>query len=382
LAIKKMQIVETFRRIGSFPDPPVADVIPSPRPFNYRGKADFWLRRQGGRRGAAGFLRSRSRDIIDVERCEIIAESLNQALKGLREQLRKCPVNVDGQQVTAWAWGREIGANVTAAALNDTVLAKALLGQPLPSNLFSLPAGSGQVAAKKSFLRRDLTVEPCHDPNGCGCSAIIPDIRSVHANAEGNLAYCGDVVPRIVKGRTFLVPAQGFFQANLYLVEQLVDTVVAMCALTGRETVLDAYCGSGLFSMFLASAARRILGVELWMKAINCARDNLAKAGYDNADFIAGDVGDVMESRLIASGQSFDVLLLDPPRTGCQGKVISSIKEMKPKRIVYVSCNPATLARDCRFLAEHGYILQSLQPFDMFPQTGHTEVVALLLLPD
>jgi 23S rRNA (uracil1939-C5)-methyltransferase len=357
LAMKKTQVVEAFRRIGCFPYPPVADVILSPQPFNYRGKADFWIGKRDGQGGVAGFLRSKSRDIVDVERCEIIAESLNQALQGLHKQVRESPVTVSGRQVTAWSWESEIGANVPTAALNDPALKKALCGRPLPPDLFRSPAGYGPFIS-------------------------IPDVCPVHADTGGDLVFCGAVVPRIVKGRTFLVPAQGFFQANLYLVEQLVDAVVAMCALTGRESVLDAYCGSGLFSMFLAPAARQVFGIELWGKAITCARENLARAGHDNAAFIIGDAGEVMQSQFVARQQFLDVLVLDPPRTGCPGKVLSSVNRLRPKRIVYVSCNPATQARDCRFFANHGYTLQSLQPFDMFPQTSHIEVVGLLLLQE
>ncbi|MEI7637205.1 MAG: class I SAM-dependent RNA methyltransferase [Syntrophus sp. (in: bacteria)] len=357
LAIKKTQVVEAFRRIGCFPNPPVADIIPSPRPFNYRGKADFWIGKRDGQDGVAGFLRSKSRVIVDVERCEIIAESLNQALQGLHKQGRKSPVTVSRRQITAWSWGREIGADIPAAALNYPVLEEALRSRSLPPNLSHATVSGG------AFI--DLL-----------------DLWPVHADTAGDLAFCGDVVPRIIKSRTFLVPAQGFFQANLYLVEQLVDAVVEMCALMGRESVLDAYCGSGLFSMFLAPATRQVFGIELWGKAITCARENLARAGHDNADFIIGDAGEVMQSQFVARQQFLDVLVLDPPRTGCPSKVLSSVNRLRPKRIVYVSCNPATQARDCRFFANHGYTLQSLQPFDMFPQTSHIEVVGLLLLQE
>ncbi len=355
LAIKKTQVVEAFRRIGCFPSPTVADVIPSPRPFNYRGKADFWIGKRDGQDGVAGFLRSKSRDIVDVDRCEIIAESLNQALQGLHKQGRKSPVTVSRRQVTAWSWGREIGADVPTAVLNDPVLEEALRSRSLPPDLSHSTAGGS------NFIDL-LGLWPIH--------------------TAGDLAFCGENIPRIIKGKTFLVPAYGFFQANLYLVEQLVDAVVAMCALTGGETLLDAYCGSGLFSMFLAPAARQVFGIELWGKAITCARENLARAGHDNADFIIGDAGEVMQSLFVARQQFLDVLVLDPPRTGCPGKVLSSVNRLRPKRIVYVSCNPATQARDCRFFANHGYTLQSLQPFDMFPQTSHIEVVALLMLQE
>jgi len=382
LAIKKGQVLEAYRRIGTFPDPPVADVIPSPRPFNYRGKADFWVRRRDGHDGVAGFLRSKSRDVVDVKRCEIIAESLNQALKGLHKQLGKSLATADRRQVTAWSWGKEIGADVPAAALNDPVLKAALLGQPAPPDIFRPIAESSYYERKKSSRHQHFREDISPATGGCGHAAIPSEVWPLHADLAGGLACCDDVIPRIVKDRTFLVPAQGFFQANIYLVEQLVDAVVSMCALTGRESVLDAYCGSGLFSMFLAPAARQIFGIEERESSVVCARSNIDRAGYDNAAFTIGDVGEVMGSQFVASQQFLDVVVLDPPRTGCPGKVLSFINRLRPNRIVYVSCNPATQARDCRFFADHGYTLQGLQPFDMFPQTSHIEVVALLILSD
>jgi 23S rRNA (uracil1939-C5)-methyltransferase len=108
----------------------------------------------------------------------------------------------------------------------------------------------------------------------------------------------------------------------------------------------------------------------------------LTRAGYENAVFTSGDVGKVLAGQFVASQQFLDVVILDPPRTGCPGKVLSCLDTLRPNRIVYVSCNPATQARDCRFFADHGYMLQDLQPFDMFPQTSHIEVAALLVIRD
>ncbi|HEY5497119.1 MAG TPA: 23S rRNA (uracil(1939)-C(5))-methyltransferase RlmD, partial [Syntrophales bacterium] len=120
-----------------------------------------------------------------------------------------------------------------------------------------------------------------------------------------------------------------------------------------------------------------IIGIELWERAVTCARDNLDRAGHENAVFFSGDMRSIVESEFITTRRPLDVLVIDPPRDGCKD-LLFPIKTLKPKRIVYVSCNPATQARDCRFFANQGYTLESLQPFDMFPQTSHIEVVALL----
>jgi 23S rRNA (uracil1939-C5)-methyltransferase len=151
-----------------------------------------------------------------------------------------------------------------------------------------------------------------------------------------------------------------------------------MCALTGVETVVDGYCGSGFFSLFLAPAARRFSGIEFTGAAVQAADTNLKAAGIDHALFYEGDVGAVLSDRFVKTRQRVDVLVLDPPRIGLGAAVLEAVRRLKPARIVYVSCNPATMARDVRFLVQNGFLLEALQPLDMFPQTAHVEVVGLL----
>jgi 23S rRNA (uracil1939-C5)-methyltransferase len=185
-------------------------------------------------------------------------------------------------------------------------------------------------------------------------------------------------IRRIVKDKSILVSPQGFFQANNSLTEKLVDEVVSMCSLSGQETVLDAFCGSGLFSLFLAAEAKKVYGIEMDPEAVAFARINLNEAGYVNTTIINGDVAAMMKKRITAAGSHVDVLVCDPPRLGLNPKAMAAIIEMQPAKIVYVSCNPATQARDMRVLANQGYMLKRLQPIDMFPQTAHIEVVGLM----
>jgi len=186
-----------------------------------------------------------------------------------------------------------------------------------------------------------------------------------------------DVV-RIVCGRRLTVPGRGFFQANVSLVEELVAQVAGMCSLTGKETLIDAYGGAGLFSLFLGPGAGSLFGIEGDREAVRCAEINLDRAELRQARFFNGDVGDVLCREFTARRRGADVVVLDPPRDGCGSGVLEAMGEMMPRRIVYVSCNPATQARDVRFLVGRGYCLERLQPLDMFPHTGHVEVVSLL----
>ena len=182
---------------------------------------------------------------------------------------------------------------------------------------------------------------------------------------------------RVVKGRDFLVPRTGFFQANLYLLDQMVDEVCFQIDQKKIETAIDACCGSGLFSIMTAPYVRQMTGIEIYEKSVKYARRNAERLGVQNAAFICGDIEDILKDA-VPGADKCDLLILDPPRTGLSSKTQAAIESMKIKEIIYISCNPATQARDVRALCEAGYDLQSLQPLDMFPQTEHIEVIGLL----
>jgi 23S rRNA (uracil1939-C5)-methyltransferase len=305
LELKRRQVAETFRRIGKLSFPSVASVIASPRPYGYRGKAEFHLAGGGNGPWRMGLMASASHD---VERCEIVDESINRQYRGFCDALRTGILQVRNERQTFWS--------------DDP-------GEPPKESV----TGSGTA--------REIT--------------------------------------RIVRGKRITVPYGGFFQANIALVEELVKQVVAMSALSGRETVVDAYGGAGLFSLFLGPRTGRIFCVEGDREAVRCAGLNLRGAGLTQAEVCPGDVADVLKNEFVARGITADVVVLDPPRDGCGKMVIDVVSAMRPGRIVYVSCNPATQARDVRLLAEQGYTLRLLQPLDMFPQTAQIEVIALLV---
>jgi 23S rRNA (uracil1939-C5)-methyltransferase len=168
-----------------------------------------------------------------------------------------------------------------------------------------------------------------------------------------------------------LVPRDGFFQANLYLTDTLVDVVEKFCNLSGTETVLDGYCGSGLFSLFLAPRCGRIYGIEAKRDAIRCAKENMNQAGINLAFFYTGDIAHVLWNRFIRESIPVDVVLVDPPRIGLEQDALEALIALNPAKIVYVSCNSSTLA-------SFGYYIRRVQPLDMFPQTSHIETVVLL----
>lgn len=183
---------------------------------------------------------------------------------------------------------------------------------------------------------------------------------------------------RVVGGKRLTVPYRGFFQANRFLVAELVAQVVRSCGLAGGETVVDAYAGVGLFSLFLGEKAGRLVGIEGDRRAARCGQTNLRREGLGDAELFCGDVAAVLEREFVRPGNKADVVVLDPPRDGCGPEVVEKTAGLGPERIVYVSCNPATQARDILKFSAHGYAVESLQPLDMFPQTAHIEVVASL----
>jgi 23S rRNA (uracil1939-C5)-methyltransferase len=179
-----------------------------------------------------------------------------------------------------------------------------------------------------------------------------------------------------IKEHTFRVTAGGFFQVNLPQTEVLVDLVLERLNLQGNESVLDLYSGVGLFTAFLAERAALVTSVESYPPAVTDADVNLAN--FENVDLIEGNVEDVLGDLIKSESERYDAAVVDPPRTGLEVEALDALAALAPQTIVYVSCDPATLARDAKRLAAKGYRLLDVQPVDMFPQTYHIECAATL----
>jgi len=160
----------------------------------------------------------------------------------------------------------------------------------------------------------------------------------------------------------------------------LVDEVCSMVMSEKINTIVDAYCGSGLFSIFLSAYAQNVVGIETGQKAVQFAQRNAEKQDVRNAKFICGDVESVLTREFVSGAAHIDLLVLDPPRSGCDSLVLKAISTLRPQKVIYISCNPSTQARDIKHLRECGYDLLSLLPLDMFPQTEHIEVIGHLKL--
>ena len=215
-----------------------------------------------------------------------------------------------------------------------------------------------------------------------------PDVVTVvqNINARKTSAVLGDT-EKVLFGRGFLtdelcgnrfrVSPRAFYQVNPVQTEKLYGLALEYAGLTGKESVLDAYCGIGTIALTAAKRAKSVAGVELAAEAVKNARQNARMNGIENAVFACGDAGEALEGAANA-GERFDVVFLDPPREGASEKFLASLDKAAPKRAVYVSCGPETLARDLAFLAKRGWRVVRARPVDMFPQTEHVETVVLL----
>ncbi len=190
-----------------------------------------------------------------------------------------------------------------------------------------------------------------------------------------HLIWGRDYICDFIGDITFNISAKSFYQVSPVQTKKLYDKVLEYSALTGVEEVWDLYCGIGTIGLYLSRHAKSVFGVEVVPQAIEDARVNVMLNGITNADFEVGKVEDIIET---IDRTTPDVVVVDPPRKGCDIKCIESMLKLQPKRIIYVSCNPSTLARDLKILCEDKYTLTKATPVDMFPQTGHVETVAML----
>ena len=216
----------------------------------------------------------------------------------------------------------------------------------------------------------------------------VPNLKSVQQNIqtyrnnvilgrETKLLWGRPTIPDGIGRLRFSISARSFFQVNTEQAAVLYEKALEYAGLNGTETVIDAYCGTGTITLFLAQKARRVYGIEVVKPAIEDAKQNARDNRIKNAAFLVGDAAKLMP-RLYREEIRPDVIVADPPRAGCAESVLKTFAAMQPSRIVYVSCNPATLARDMAVLETLGYTAKEIQPVDMFPQTAHVECVVLM----
>jgi len=354
---KEAQVRDALTRIGRFEDPPVEPIVPAVSEWRYRNKLEYSFGVDDAGELVLGFHRpGRWNEIDDVSEDVLASERVDQ----VRERAK--------------AWLREEGLSAYdrrehAGFLRNLVVREGRRTGQLQARL---------VTSEGDFRAEDFAAELGADNVLWTHTASIAEttregetglLRGQEA-IEEEIEVLGDRL-------RFRISPEAFFQTNTEMAERLYGAAVELAGLTGRERVFDLYCGIGTISTALSLAAGEVWGIEVVEDAIRDAAVNARLNGVDNAHFRAGDVRTAMRPLVEEAGKP-DVVVVDPPRAGLSQKIVRRILEAEPRRIVYVSCNPTTLAPNARQMADAGYALSSVRPVDMFPQTPHIEGIALL----
>ncbi|MEK0314902.1 23S rRNA (uracil(1939)-C(5))-methyltransferase RlmD [Cohnella sp. 56] len=337
----------------------VHPVIGMDEPWRYRNKAQVPVAAGIGGHGLiGGFFEQGSHQVVDMESCLIQQEQNEETVRAVKHIARSL-----GYSAYDRATGRGLLRHVVvrhAEATGQRMVVLITNGRDLP-----------HVDELCGLVREDIpgVASICQNINTSPTSQVFGE--------ETRVLWGNDVIYDEIGGITFAISARSFFQVNPTQTERLYRTAVDYAGLTGEETVIDAYCGIGTITLFLARHARRVYGVEIIPEAIEDARRNALLNNIANAEFAVGPA-EVIMPKWQAGGIAPDVIVVDPPRKGCDPALLATMLELRPERIVYVSCDPATLARDLRVLEDGGYRTLEFQPVDMFPHTTHIETVVKL----
>ena len=358
LEYKKNKVQDALRRIGGFCDAEVSSVTGSEPCYHYRNKAQFpvVLTDEGVK---AGFYAPHSHRVVVPTECSLQDERTNRVTEAV------C------------AWATENNISVYDEKSGSGILRRICMRIGKDEAVLVL-------VAKKNL--------PCTESLVDKIKTEFPFVKGIVININ---PFCTNNVygerDKVIYGVPYIydnigdikykVHYKSFYQVNPYTTRLLYKKALSLASLDKTKTVFDLYCGTGSISLFLAKEAKRVIGIEIVEDAVKNAVENAKLNGIDNAEFFCGEAENVAP-KLIENGEKADVVVLDPPRKGCEEKLLSAIANMKPERIVYVSCDCATMARDAKYLCENGYKLKEAHAFDQFPMTSHVEAVSLLVRDD
>ncbi|OON99591.1 MAG: 23S rRNA (uracil-5-)-methyltransferase RumA [Epulopiscium sp. Nele67-Bin004] len=349
---KRKRVQDAIKRIGKLDGITVLPTIGMDEPSHYRNKAQYPIRKVDGKI-QIGFFEKRSHTIVDLNECMIQDSRNTEIIKIVRNFLEQNNISIYKEE-THKGLVRHLLIK-TSYHFDDIMVCVVVNGEKLPHS--------------------DKLVDGLKNI----CSSICINVNTTKGNTIlGNksiVLFGEEYIEDKIGELTFKISPLTFFQVNPLQTEVLYSKAFEFARLTGSETVFDVYCGIGTISLFVAKQAKKVYGVEIVESAIENAKQNAVANGIENAEFFVGKAEDVVTD-LYGKGATADVVIVDPPRKGCDEKLLDTIMSMSPKRIVYVSCDPATLARDLAYIK--GYAVEVVQPVDMFPHTNHVENVVLL----
>lgn len=357
LRMKQQQVKDALTRIGHL-DIEVLPVIGCNNPWNYRNKMQFPAASGAEGKISIGCYAAATHSVIDTGSCMIQKEANNEVLTTVRKWMQRYGIS---------AYDEKTGKGLIRHVMSRVGVHSGEVMAVLITSAYDIP--------HKKELVEWLTK---YVPN---LVSVVQNINKKPTNiVMGNktrVLYGQPTITDSLGALSFNISAQSFFQVNSEQAEKLYNKALEYTALSGNETVVDVYCGTGTISLYLAKHAGKVYGIEIVAPAIEDAKKNAQENNCNNAEFILGDAAEKLP-HLLAESVKPDVVVVDPPRAGCEQKVLKAIADVEPQRIVYVSCNPASLARDLAYLAERGYKAMAAQPVDMFPMTSHVETVVSL----
>lgn len=362
LRFKEAKVRNNLVRIGKFEHPPMETIIGMEEPFRYRNKAQFPVGMSKDGRIIAGFYAGRTHAIIECEDCLLGVEENRVILDLVLEHMKEYHIR-PYEELTGKGLVRHVMIR-KGFATGAVMVCLIVNGDSLPH--------------ADALVERLRTIR--------GMESITLNINREQTNVimgrEIKLLWGQPYIEDTIGSVRFRISPLSFYQVNPLQTEKLYNKALEYAGLTGEEMVWDLYCGIGTISLFLAQRAKQVYGVEIVPAAIEDAKANAALNGMTNAEFFVGKAEEVLPEKYEKEGITADVIVVDPPRKGCEESVLATMIQMAPKRIVYVSCDSATLARDLKYLCHHGYELTRCCPTDMFGNSVHVETVCLLSRKD
>ena len=358
LNIKTNEVKQVISRIGKLEDVVVHPALGMEEPFRYRNKAQFPIQKVDGS-PVIGFYKKKSHDIIPTDQCIIQHDVNDKIIKIIKTYIRAYKVSVYDEKTHTGVL-RHLVTKVGFTS-KEVMVVLVANGRKLP-----------YLNELASVLKENIP----------GFKTLVVNVNREKTNVtlgnENRVMYGDGKINDNIGDLVFEISPLSFFQVNPVQTEVLYNKALEYAALGENDTVFDIYCGIGTISLFLAQRAKKVYGIEIVEEAIKDAKRNAEINNLDNVEFYVGKAEDVVP-KMYKQGKRANVVVVDPPRKGCDEKVLDTIVSMQPDRVVYVSCNPSTLARDLAYLNEKGYKSLEVQPVDMFPHSVHIENVALIV---
>lgn len=386
LELKANHVRNNLIRVGGFSEDFIDDAMESiigmDEPYYYRNKLQIPVGLDRNGNVVMGFYLSHSHDIVPIDKCYLSHPVIDNVISIVREWIVSESVSIykEGKGVLRHVlirYGFHTG-QIMVCLIGNVKLDK--------KNSSKTNKARTQDVNKKEtnvdqafFSKLDLLVKGLREVEGMTSIVLNSNCRNTNVilGDETAVIWGSETITDYIGDKAFQISAKSFYQVNPIQTKKLYDKVAEYANLTGSENVWDLYCGIGTIGIYLSDKSKSVFGVEVVPQAIEDALDNAKLNDIDNADFAVGKVEDIIND-IKWSDSPPDVIVVDPPRKGCDTNCINAILKLKPEKVVYVSCNPSTLARDLQVLCESEYSISKFTPVDMFPQTGHVETVALL----